>query len=206
MPCSRTASRVNDILKEVPQVEATVAEQEKTGQTPMRMGILLFLISESFLFGSLFWSFYALRGQPGWPPEHPDATLAAINTFFLVSSSATIWWASNCIQKGRQRGLALGLAATLLLGVVFLGITVFEWTHESFRPWTSAYGSIFYTLTGFHALHVFGGVLLMAALLTRALRHRFSPERFLGLEIGSYYWHFVDLVWIFVFSSIFIIG
>lgn len=181
-------------------------EQLRSEPTPMRWGILLFLISEVFLFGSLFLTYYYLRAlTPGWPPEHPATTLAGINTFFLLSSSVTIWWAGNAISWGSEKGLAWGLATTLLLGLTFLVITVFEWTHEAFRPWTNAYGSIFYTLTGFHALHVFGGVILLSALLTRTLRHRFSPGHHVGLDIGSYYWHFVDTVWIIVFTTIFVV-
>jgi cytochrome c oxidase subunit 3 len=108
-------------------------------------------------------------------------------------------------NKGNEKGLALGLGITLLLGLTFLGVTVFEWSHEPFRPWTNAYGSIFYTLTGFHALHVFGGVLLLAALLTRTLRHRIGIGKSIGVEVGSYYWHFVDFIWIIVFTTVFVV-
>ena len=181
-------------------------EAEKSGLYVMRPGIILFIISEAFLFGSLFWTYYYLRAwTPGWPPEHPDPVLASINTVVLLPSSYYISRAVSAIQRGNTKGLATWLVVTLSAGVIFLGITVFEWTHESFVPSTNAYGSIFFTLTGFHALHVFGGVLLMAALLNRTLKQRFSAERHVGVEIGSYYWHFVDLVWVFVFATIFII-
>lgn len=105
-----------------------------------------------------------------------------------------------------MRGLAIWLATTIVLGSAFLGITLWEWTHQEFGPWTNAYGSIFYTLTGFHGLHVFAGVLLMLALLVRTLRGRFSQRDFLPVEVGSLYWHFVDFVWLVVFGSVFIIG
>ena len=116
-----------------------------------------------------------------------------------------MWWGGWSIRRGKESGLLWGLLATVLLGSTFLGITFWEWTHEAFGPWTHAYGSIFYTLTGFHALHVFGGVMLMLALLARTVRHRFSAERSLAVEIGSLYWHFVDLVWVVVFISIFVV-
>ena len=184
----------------------STVDQAGSRSSPMRMGILMFLISEAFLFGSLFWTYYYLRAlTPGWPPQHPEATLAGINTVFLLVSSGTIWLGIRAIRKGNEKGLFFGLLATLLLGVAFLGMTFWEWTHEAFRPWTNAYGSIFYTLTGFHALHVFGGVLLMAALLTRTIKHRFSADRFTALEVGSIYWHYVDFIWILVFTTIFII-
>jgi len=176
--------------------------------SPARLGVILFLISEAFLFGALFTSYYYLRaGTASWPPAgvHLETGLTSVNTLFLLASSVTIWWAGNAIRKGREKRLAAGLAATILLGSVFLGITVWGWTHEAFRPWTHAYGSIFYTLTGFHALHVFSGVLLMLALLARTLRHRFSSTSFVAVEASSLYWHFVDAIWVLVFVSLFII-
>jgi cytochrome c oxidase subunit 3 len=187
-------------------MEVSGFRQERALPSPMRLGMVLFLASESFLFGSLFWTYYYLRAlTPGWPPQHPEAILAAVNTFFLLSSSGTIWAGIRAIRRGNEKGLFVGLLITLLLGSTFLGITAWEWTHEVFRPWTNAYGSIFYTLTGFHALHVFGGVMLMLALLTRTARHRFSASNYLAVEMGSLYWHFVDFIWILVFATIFII-
>jgi heme/copper-type cytochrome/quinol oxidase subunit 3 len=191
-------------------VEASSIQQERVSarQTTSFMGMVFFLISEAFLFGSLFWTYYYLRAKsPVWPPEtvYLDLTLASINTFFLLASSGTIWWAGRSIRKGRKNGLALGLMATLLLGSTFLGITAWEWTHETFTPWSHAYGSIFFTLTGFHALHVFAGVLLMITLLNRTLKGLFTSRSYVAVEVGSLYWHFVDFIWIFVFSTIFII-
>jgi heme/copper-type cytochrome/quinol oxidase subunit 3 len=174
----------------------------------MRLGMILFLISEVFLFGSLFFPYYYLRSEsPVWPPAGVklDTVLAVINTVILFSSSAVIWLAGRAIRRGDEKKLSIGLAVTMFLGITFLGITLFEWTHETFRPWTSAYGSTFYTLTGFHALHVLGGVLLMASLLGRTLRHRFSSSRFQAIEVGSLYWHFVDFIWIIVFTTLFIV-
>ncbi len=196
------------MAKELPAVAAVAREKTGIRQTPMFLGMVLFLISEAFLFGALFWTYYYLRATtPVWPPAGValDTVLAGINTIILLSSSATIWWAVNSMRKGNEGQAAIGIAATLALGVTFLALTVFEWTHETFQPWTHAYGSTLFTLTGFHALHVFGGVLLMLALLSRTLRHRFSSQSYLGLEIGSLYWHFVDGIWIFVFTTIFIV-
>ena len=122
-----------------------------------------------------------------------------------MSSSAAIWWAGRAIRQGNQKALATGLVVTMGLGLIFLGITIFEWTHEPFRPWTHAYGSIFYTLTGFHALHVLAGIVLMLALLTRSLKGRFSAANFKAVEVGSLYWHFVDFIWIIVFTTLFIV-
>jgi cytochrome c oxidase subunit 3 len=184
----------------------TVLDEVRARSSIIHMGVVLFLVSEAFLFGSLFWTYYYLRAlTPGWPPEHPAAGLAGVNTVVLLAGSFAVWSGVRAIRRGNERGLYAGLLATAVLGAAFLGITCWEWIHEDFRPWTNAYGSIFYTLTGFHALHVFGGVMLMLALLARTARHRFSADNFAAVEVGSLYWHFVDLIWLLVFSSIFII-
>jgi cytochrome c oxidase subunit III len=194
--------------KETTPTAASPVGEEMVSRNPMRMGMVFFLISEAFLFGSLFWTYYYLRAETAvWPPAGVELnlTLAGLNTFFLLASSVSIWWAGGQIRKGNEKGLAIGLIITMLLGATFLGITISEWLHESFRPWTNAYGSIFYTLTGFHALHVFGGFMLMLILLTRTLRHRFSSGKFLAVEIGSLYWHYVDFIWLIVFGTLFIV-
>lgn len=187
---------------------ARAAAPERPPQTTLYLGMLLFIVSEVFLFGSLFWAYYYLRDNtPVWPPEgvQLEMALVSLNTAFLLSSSATMHWATLAIRRGDQRGLLLGLLATLLLGSLFLGISGWEWANQDFQPWDHAYGSIFYSLTGFHGAHVLGGLLILAALLMRTLRGRFSAQRHLAVEVGGLYWHFVDLVWVFVFTTIFII-
>lgn len=187
---------------------AGMGGEKKEANFRMYLGVILFLISEAFLFGSLFWTYFYLRIKSDvWPPPGVDLNLgfASLNTAILLASSGAIWLAGTAIRRGKEGALAACLIATILLGSGFLGITFWEWAHESFRPWSHAYGSIFYTLTGFHALHVLGGVLLMAALLIRTLRRRFSSQDFSPVEIGSLYWHFVDFVWLFVFISLFVI-
>ena len=189
-------------------MEVSAVTKERATPSPLKLGMVLFLISEAFLFGSLFATYYYLRAEsPVWPPPgiQLDTVLAVINTVLLLSSSGAIWWAGRAIRKDSEGGLAAGLAVTIILATAFLGITIFEWTHQSFRPWTNAYGSIFYTLTGFHALHVFGGVLLMLSLLGRTLRHHFSSSNYTAVEVGSLYWHFVDFIWIIVFTTLFIV-
>jgi cytochrome c oxidase subunit 3 len=174
--------------------------------SPMRMGMAFFLASETFLFGSLFWTYYYLRAYASdWPVHYPSAALPGLNTVLLLASSGAIWLGMRAIRKGSERGLSIALAATAALGAAFLVITFREWVREDFRPWTDAYGSIFFTLTGFHALHVFGGVVLMLVLLTRTARHRFSADNYVAVEAGSMYWHFVDVIWLLVFSTIFIV-
>lgn len=182
--------------------------EERAWHTVPYLEMVFFLVSEAFMFGSLFWTYYYLRGKgPAWPPEGVELgmLLASVNTVILLTSSATMSWAARAIRQGNQVGLVTGLLATMLLGTTFLAITGWEWSHASFRPWSHAYGSIFFTLTGFHGAHVLGGVVLLLALLARALRRRFSPGRYLAVEVGGLYWHFVDLVWLGVFTTIFLI-
>jgi heme/copper-type cytochrome/quinol oxidase subunit 3 len=180
----------------------------KSGAGVNLTGMLVFLASEAFLFGSLFFTYFYLKiNTPVWPPAgvHLDNGLAIINTVILLSSSGVVWLASKFIRKGNVSGLAAALLATAVMGSAFLGITVWEWTHEAFRPWSIAYGAIFYTMTGFHALHVLGGVLLMLALSIRARRGRYSRGNFTAIEVGSFYWHYVDFIWILVFITLFLI-
>jgi cytochrome c oxidase subunit I+III len=172
----------------------------------MRMGMALFLTSEAFLFASLFWAYFYLRAtSPGWPSHYPSTALAAINTVVLLASSGTVWLGTRAIRRGNEKVLSTALMLTAMLGAAFLAVTLWEWALEDFRPWTDAYGSIFFTLTGFHALHVFGGVVLMLALFSRTARHRISADNFVAVDVGSLYWHFVDFIWILVFTTVFLI-
>jgi cytochrome c oxidase subunit 3 len=183
-----------------------ITEPETARSSPLRMGMVFFLISELFLFGSLFWTYYYLRGtSPGWSPHHPDPSLAIINTAILLTGSIVVWWGNRAIKRGREKALTAALSIAATLGAFFLGITFWEWAHEDFGPTTDAYGSAFYMLTGFHALHVLGGVLLMLALLSRNLRYGFSDGDSVAVEAGALYWHFVDIVWLLVFTTVFIV-
>ena len=180
----------------------------KSKWTPSFTGIFLFLISEFVLFGALFFVYYFLRVMTAvWPPDGVEFGLARplANTVILLASSVTIYMAVRSIRRGDSQKASLFTGITVALGLMFLGITVWEWLQESFRPWSSAYGSIFYTLTGFHALHVLGGVLLLSSLLNRMRKGRYGAQKCQAVEIGSYYWHYVDFIWILVFTSLFII-
>ena len=189
-------------------MEAPAKERTNPRSRPAYLGMIFFLISELFLFGSLFWTYYYLRAETAvWPPAgvKPDTLLAGINTIFLLAGSGAMWWAVNRLRKDKENQLAAGLGLTALLGLVFLGITGWEWAHEVFQPWSHAYGSIFFMLTGFHALHVLGGVVFLLILLGQTRRHKYTPQDYTPVEIGSLYWHFIDFIWVLVFLSIFII-
>jgi heme/copper-type cytochrome/quinol oxidase subunit 3 len=182
------------------------AAKPKAG-VPMT-GMVVFLASEAFLFGSLFFSYFYFKiNSPVWPPSavRLDNGLAVINTAILLSSSAVVWLAARLIRKDRIAGLATALITAALMGAAFLGVTAWEWTHESFLPAASAYGAIFYTMTGFHALHVLGGVMLMLALSIRTRRGIYSSRNYLAIEVGSLYWHYVDFIWLLVFTTLFLI-
>lgn len=170
--------------------------------------MLLFIVSETFLFGSLFSSYFYLRAKSLlWPPEgvHFEMALVTFNTLILLSSSVTMQWAVMSAGKGDQKGLIKGLMGTMLLGTMFLIIKAVEWGRDVFRPWDHAYGSVYFTLTGFHALHVLLGLFILAALFIRARNQLFTSKRHLPVIVGGLYWHYVDAVWILVFATLFII-
>jgi len=182
--------------------------EERPGLPRLYVGMLMFLLSETFLFGNLFWTYFYLRAKsPIWPPQGVvlELPLIAVNTVILLSSSVTMQLAINRAGRGNRKGMVNTLIVTMLLGAIFLTVKGWEWTQVDFRPWDHAYGSIFYTLTGFHGLHVLAGIGIMGALLVRTLRLRESSLAPLPVEVGGLYWHFVDLIWIFVFTSLYII-
>ena len=177
------------------------------------LGILLFIVSEVMLFGAFFASYFFLRvvaaeGQP-WPPEGFElpVAVAGVNTAILVSSSFTVHWALESVRRENRRGLILGLAATFLLGATFLFIQVNEYLHIGFSARDDAFGSIFYGLTGLHGAHVTVGLILLAFANIRAWRGHFGPKPkdHLGVEVPGIYWHFVDVMWIVVYSTVYLL-
>jgi cytochrome c oxidase subunit 3 len=176
------------------------------------LGILLFIVSEVMLFGSFFAAYFFIRvvaNTGSWPPEgiQLPVGVAAVNTFILVSSSFTVHWALESIRRGNRRGLIMGLAATWLLGFTFLFIQFNEYVHIGFSARDNAFGSIFYGLTGLHGAHVTVGLILLAMANIRAWRGHFTPEpkAHLGVEVPGIYWHFVDVMWIIVFTTVYIL-
>ena len=176
------------------------------------LGILLFIVSEVMLFGSFFASYFFLRvvvHPSAWPP-HPfelPVAVAGMNTAILVSSSFTIHYALEAIRKGNKQGMKLGLVLTWLLGLTFLFVQINEYVHLGFSSRTEAFGTIFYSLTGLHGAHVFVGLMLLTFATIRAFRGHFDkePEKHLGVEVPGIYWHFVDIMWIVVFFTVYIL-
>jgi cytochrome c oxidase subunit 3 len=177
------------------------------------LGILLFIVSEVMLFGAFFASYFFLRvvageGQP-WPPDQFElpVAVAGVNTAILVSSSVTVHWALESVRRDQRRGLLLGLGATWLLGFTFLFIQLNEYVHIGFSARDGSFGTIFYGLTGLHGAHVFVGLLLLSFANIRAWRGHFGPKAkdHLGVEVPGIYWHFVDAMWIVVYTTIYIL-
>jgi cytochrome c oxidase subunit 3 len=174
------------------------------------LGMLLFIISEIMLFGAFFTAYFFIRvvNDAGWFPldgtELPVA-IAGVNTAILLSSSFTMHWALEGARNGNVRAMRVGLLTTALLGLTFLTIQVNEYVHLGFAPSDNSQGTIFYGLTGLHGAHVLVGLTLLAFATVRAFRGHFSPKEHRGVEVPGIYWHFVDVMWIFVYSTLYLI-
>ena len=176
------------------------------------LGILLFIVSEIMLFGAFFASYFFIRvvaNQGPWPPEPYElpVLVAGVNTAILVSSSFTMHWALESAKAENRAGMRVGLLVTFLLGLSFLCIQVNEYVHLDFGPASSAQGTIFYGLTGLHGAHVLVGLVLLTFANIRAYKGHFgtAAKDHLGVEVPGIYWHFVDVMWIIVFVTIYIL-
>jgi cytochrome c oxidase subunit 3 len=185
------------------------AAHQSSRLDPQFLGMLLFIISEVMLFGAFFTAYFFIRVVNGdaWPAagEHLPVAIAGVNTAILVSSSFTMHWALEGARDGNRRAMRIGLLTTLLLGATFLCIQINEYFHIGFAISENAQSSIFYGLTGLHGAHVFVGLTLLTFATIRAFRGHFSPEKHLGVEIPGIYWHFVDVMWIVVYLTIYIL-
>ena len=173
------------------------------------LGMLLFIISEVMLFGAFFTAYFFLRvvNHDPWPAHGTELPklVAGVNTAILVSSSFTMHWALEGARKGNRYALKAGLFTTLLLGMTFLTVQINEYVHIGFAPSDSAQATVFYSLTGLHGAHVFVGLSILLFMTIRAFRGHFSPENHHGVEIGGIYWHFVDVMWIVVYSTVYLL-
>ncbi|HEX5449256.1 MAG TPA: cytochrome c oxidase subunit 3 [Gaiellaceae bacterium] len=180
--------------------------------SPSVLGMFLFIASEIMLFGSFFTVYFFDRvvnhGVNGhWPPPqfHRPVFLAFINTLILVTSSGTIHWATTSIKKGNRTGMKAGLVLTFLMGLSFLLTQVAEYHRLGFNTGDTSFAATFIGLTGLHAAHVFVGLTILLIMTIRAFRGHFSPEHHHGIEIGGIYWHFVDVMWIVVFVTVYLL-
>src|SRR5215204_7080152 len=187
------------IANQSSRVEATV------------LGMFLFIASEAMLFGAFFTAYFFVRvvnpEAPSWPLEgfHLPVFIAGVNTVVLVTSSFTMHWALQSIKRGNRAGMQAGLVLTLALGLTFLLTQAREYSRIGFAPHDGAFGSAFYGLTGLHGAHVFVGLTILTFAAIRAFRGHFTPEEHHGVEIAGIYWHFVDVMWIVVYTTVYIL-
>jgi cytochrome c oxidase subunit 3/cytochrome o ubiquinol oxidase subunit 3 len=195
--------------------------ETSTGLDNRKLFMWLFLASECLFFGSLIGTYLLYRNRNLEPPFPTDRTIdgveyeglydipfTSISAFVLLMSSVTMVLALAAIQRGDHRGLRVWLTATALLGMSFLAGQAFEFTefyHEGLHLDTNLFGTTFFVLTGFHGAHVSIGVLILLSLLAMSLLGRLGPEKSLNVELAGLYWHFVDIVWIVIFTLVYLI-
>jgi cytochrome c oxidase subunit 3 len=187
-------------------------------QLGLRYGMALFIASEVMFFSAFFWAFFSSSLFPAggvWPPKgiHPfdPWSLPFLNTLILLLSGTTVTWAHHALIEGDRRGLIQGLILTVLLGMTFTGVQAYEYAHAAFSfrfdPGTPGAGGIypstFFMATGFHGFHVIVGTIFLAVCLWRAIQGHFKPDHHFGFEAAAWYWHFVDVVWLFLFVCVY---
>lgn len=171
------------------------------------LGMALFIASEVALFASFFAAYFYLRGTSvEWNPADYEIPrfLTGINTAILVSSSFTVWIAERMIKSERRGAYVLWMAITIALGTTFLAIQLYEYHHLEFRPSDGAIASTFFSLTGLHGMHVTVGAILLAVGLVRGARGLYGPHNHASLTAFSIYWHFVDVVWVFLYGTVYL--
>ena len=188
----------------------------------LRYGMIMFIASEVMFFVAWFWAFFDASlfyneaqqvarveytgGQ--WPPAGIEVLdplhLPLFNTVTLLLSGTTVTWAHHALIEGDRKGLIWGLALTVILGVIFGFVQAVEYAEASFAFRESIYGATFFMATGFHGFHVIVGAIFLFVCLIRALRGDFTPEKHFGFESAAWYWHFVDVVWLFLFFAVYI--
>jgi cytochrome c oxidase subunit 3 len=176
---------------------------------PPTLGMLLFIISEVMIFGAFFTAYFFIRivSHNPWPTpgtQLPEA-VAGVNTAILLSSSLTLHWALTSVKNGNRFGLKAGMVATFLLGFVFLFVQINEYVHIGFNGRFSAQATIFYSLTGLHGAHVFVGLCILLMVTIRSFRGHYSPEAHRGMEVPGIYWHFVDAMWLVVYTAVYVL-
>ena len=176
---------------------------------PSLLGMLLFIISEVMIFGAFFTAYFFIRVVNGdeWPAAGTELPklIAGINTAILISSSFTLHWAETALKADNRFGFQAGMFSTFMLGATFLFVQINEYVHIGFAPQDTAQGSIFYGLTGLHGAHVAIGLTLLAFVNIRGFRGHYSATEHRGVEVPGIYWHFVDVMWIVVYFTVYII-
>nr|YP_009383604.1 cytochrome c oxidase subunit III [Zelandoperla fenestrata]ARS43776.1 cytochrome c oxidase subunit III [Zelandoperla fenestrata] len=179
----------------------------------LRWGMILFIVSEVFFFISFFWAFFhsslSPTGELGaiWPPAgiipFNPLQIPLLNTAILLASGVTVTWAHHALMEGNHSQTTQGLFFTVILGIYFSILQAYEYIEAPFAISDSVYGSTFYVATGFHGLHVIIGTTFLLISLLRHTSHHFSSNHHFGFEAAAWYWHFVDVVWLFLYISIY---
>jgi cytochrome c oxidase subunit 3 len=209
----------SDVIKESHEGDHTPVVQMH-----MRYGMLLFIASEVMFFVAWFWAYFdsffrhddaeqfgrvAATGGT-WPPMGVELFdpfhLPLFNTLLLLTSGTTVTWAHHALLHGDRKGLKWGLILTIVLGAIFSCVQAIEYTQAGFAFSGNMYGATFFMATGFHGFHVFVGTIFLLICLIRAMRNDLTVKHHLGFEFAAWYWHFVDVVWLFLFASIYIWG
>jgi cytochrome c oxidase subunit 3 len=179
-------------------------------QIGLRYGMALFIASEVMFFAAFFWAFFSSSLFPVggvWPPKgiHPfdPWELPFLNTLILLTSGTTVTWAHHALLENDRKGLIYGLLLTVILGICFTGCQAWEYTHAAFGFKEGIYPSTFFMATGFHGFHVIIGTCFLTVNLFRAIAGHFRPDHHFGFEAAAWYWHFVDVVWLFLFVCIY---
>jgi cytochrome c oxidase subunit 3 len=203
---AHSAAFAHDVMQPPPDREVGAGVYNE------KVGRWVFLGSEVMFFTALIGTYIILRvAHPdAWAPPGKmlNVPITAVNTFLLICSSVTMVKAYAAVQDGDQRGLRRWLVATVLIGATFVGVQIYEYAHlieKAFVPSQGLYGSTFYTMTGFHGFHVTMGVLCMTFVTWKAFRGKYSQQDYRGVEVIGLYWHFVDLVWIILFTIVYLI-
>jgi cytochrome c oxidase subunit III len=196
-------------------VKEATFEKAHTGvvQLGLRYGMALFISSEVMFFFAWFWAFFNAAIYPTeqmggtWPPEGVEVfnpfAVPLINTIILLSSGVTVTWAHHGLRKGDKKTLINGLWLTVILGALFTTLQAYEYMNAPFEFTGGIFGTTFFMATGFHGAHVIIGTIFLAVCLVRAYKDHFTPEHHFGFEAAAWYWHFVDVVWLFLFTFIY---
>jgi cytochrome c oxidase subunit 3 len=213
--------------------EANKGDHTPVVSIGLRYGMVLFIASEVMFFVAWFWIFFEMalfhhhRTLSGieevraawatWPPAGVEAVspwhLPLVNTLTLLLSGTTITWSHHALQQGDRQGAKWGLILTILLGALFTTIQIYEYSHINHEHLfyseaavnSGLYGSTFFLATGFHGFHVFVGTLFLIVCLIRLMNGAFTPKQHFGFEAAAWYWHFVDVVWLFLFAFVYVI-
>jgi cytochrome c oxidase subunit 3 len=208
--------------------EANAGDHTPVVRIGLRMGFILFIMSEVMFFSAWFWTFFrhaifpasedldalrvaTWRATDGiWPPEGIITfnawDLPLINTLILLLSGVTVTWAHHALIEGKRSGLIWGLICTVALGAMFTMFQAYEYSHAEFGFAGNIYGASFFMATGFHGFHVLIGTIFLAICLLRSAKGHFTPTQHIGFEMAAWYWHFVDVVWLFLFAAVYIWG